>query len=162
MLHKPVSKKSGAAAPLTELSGTHNPAPAPLKIPVGVFKGYIGAGISTPIIVGDSMIAAGYDKKIHLYRIAYDASHAGAKGALKSPSGEYWTVGERDVILHRGWTVRVDPHRVGRPGLCRLPGRLPVLPGDALTSGSGTRLGERFRPSPRRFDAASTGLDVGD
>ena len=52
----------------------------------------MGAGISTPIIVGDSMVAAGYDKKVHLYRISYSASHAGAKNALKSPSGQYWTV----------------------------------------------------------------------
>lgn len=63
-----------------------------LKVPVEVFKGYVGAGISTPIIVGDSMVAAGYDKKVHLYRIGYGASHEGAKGALKSPSGQYWTV----------------------------------------------------------------------
>ena len=72
---------------------SHAPgAPNALKVPVQVFKGYVGAGISTPIIVGDSIVAAGYDKRVHLYRITYGASRAGAKGALRSPSGEYWTI----------------------------------------------------------------------
>jgi outer membrane protein assembly factor BamB len=63
-----------------------------LKVPVEVFKGYVGAGISTPIIVGDTMVAAGYDRTVHLYRIVYTPSSKGAAGALPSPSGEYWTV----------------------------------------------------------------------
>jgi outer membrane protein assembly factor BamB len=64
----------------------------PLKTPVEVFRGSVGAGISTPIIVGDALVAAGYDHTVHLYRIKYRASSAGAPGALRSPSGQYWTV----------------------------------------------------------------------
>lgn len=74
-------------------SATHGPgSTASLKVPVTVFKDSIGAGISTPIIVGDSLIAAGYDRKVHLYKIAYSASSEGASGALRSPSGGFWTV----------------------------------------------------------------------
>jgi len=69
------------------------PGPAPAaKVPVEVLRDSIGASISTPIIVGDTLIAAGYGKTVHLYRIAYKESSEGARGALRSPSGEYWTV----------------------------------------------------------------------
>jgi outer membrane protein assembly factor BamB len=69
------------------------PGPAPaVKVPVEVMKDNIGASISTPIIVGDTLIAAGYDKQVRLYRITYKKSSEGARGALRSPSGEYWTV----------------------------------------------------------------------
>jgi len=74
------------------------PGPAPAaRVPVEVFRGPIGAGISTPIIVGDSMIAAGYDRTVHLYRITYAPSSKGATGALVSPSGAYWRVSVRQV-----------------------------------------------------------------
>lgn len=36
-----------------------------------VFKDHIGGSISTPIIVGESIIAAGYDKKVHLYSVKH-------------------------------------------------------------------------------------------
>jgi len=62
------------------------------KIPVEVFSDPVGAGISTPIIVGDSIVAASYDRKVHLYRIAYAKAVAGARGALRSPDGGSWTV----------------------------------------------------------------------
>jgi outer membrane protein assembly factor BamB len=71
----------------------HGPgATAELKVPVEVFEDSVGAGISTPIIVGDTLVAAGYDRKVHLYRISYRASTEGAAGALRSPSGGYWTI----------------------------------------------------------------------
>lgn len=63
-----------------------------VKVPTLVFKGYIGGGISTPIIVGDTLVAAGYDHKVHMYRIDYREAAAGTSGALRSPSGSYWTV----------------------------------------------------------------------
>jgi hypothetical protein len=70
-----------------------------LKVPVEVFKDYVGAGISTPIIVGDSLVAAGYDRKVHLYHITYGASSEGARGALRSPSGQYWTVKVKETSV---------------------------------------------------------------
>lgn len=67
------------------------------KVPVELFRDGIGAGISTPIIVGDSVIAAGYDRKVHMYRITYRESAQGASGALRSPSGDFWTVTVRET-----------------------------------------------------------------
>jgi len=62
------------------------------RIPVEVFRDSVGASISTPIIVGDSIVAAGYDRKVHLYRIAWTKAAAGVRGALRSPDGGSWTV----------------------------------------------------------------------
>jgi outer membrane protein assembly factor BamB len=67
-------------------------AATPSKVPVEVFRDSVGAGISTPIIVGDSIVAAGYDRKVRLYRITYSPVAKGAHGALPSPDGSFWTV----------------------------------------------------------------------
>jgi outer membrane protein assembly factor BamB len=48
-----------------------------MPTPVIVAKKYIGGAISTPIIVDDHVIAAGYDSKVHVYRIVYDAKGGG-------------------------------------------------------------------------------------
>jgi outer membrane protein assembly factor BamB len=39
-----------------------------------VFSDSIGGSISTPVFANGALVAAGYDKKVHLYRIDYDAS----------------------------------------------------------------------------------------
>jgi len=62
------------------------------KIPVQVFRDSVGASISTPIIVGDSIVAAGYDRKVHLYGITYTSVPAGPSGALRSPDGASWKI----------------------------------------------------------------------
>jgi outer membrane protein assembly factor BamB len=41
--------------------------------PIMVAKKNIGGAISTPIIVDDNIIACGYDARVHVYRISYDA-----------------------------------------------------------------------------------------
>jgi outer membrane protein assembly factor BamB len=43
-----------------------------LPTPVVVFKRMVGGAISTPIIVGDNIIACGYDSRVKVYRIRYD------------------------------------------------------------------------------------------
>lgn len=63
-----------------------------LPVPALVFQDNIGAGISTPVIVGNTLIAAGYDRTVHLYRITYRQAAQSDAGALRSPSGDYWTV----------------------------------------------------------------------
>lgn len=69
------------------------PGPAgPARAPVEVFTDQIGASISTPVIVGDSVVTAGYSNKVYLYKLSYTASKKGAKGALPSPDGRWWTV----------------------------------------------------------------------
>jgi outer membrane protein assembly factor BamB len=59
---------------------------AKLPTPVIVAKKYIGGSISTPLLVEDHIIAAGYDAKIHVYRILYDAKD-GSGVALKTRDG---------------------------------------------------------------------------
>ena len=46
-----------------------------------------GGSISTPIMVDDTIVAAGYDNRIHLYKIKYAPAEKGDAGALKSPVG---------------------------------------------------------------------------
>jgi outer membrane protein assembly factor BamB len=67
-------------------------AAARVAAPVEVFRAPIGGGISTPIIVGDALIACGYDHIVHLYKITYTAAVKGSAGSLRSPSGSSWTV----------------------------------------------------------------------
>jgi outer membrane protein assembly factor BamB len=62
-----------------------------------VFSADIGGSISTPIIVGDSIVAAGYDKTVHLYRITYRQAREDAEGAIPSRNGDWWTVGVRET-----------------------------------------------------------------
>jgi outer membrane protein assembly factor BamB len=64
----------------------------PYPTPRVVAKFYLGGSISTPIMVDDSIVAAGYDNTIHLYRIKYTPADRGDAGALKSPSGDWFTV----------------------------------------------------------------------
>jgi outer membrane protein assembly factor BamB len=68
-----------------------------LATPRLVFSADIGGSISTPIIVGDSIVAAGYDEAVHLYRITYRKAREGAEGALPSRSGDWWQVGVRET-----------------------------------------------------------------
>ena len=64
----------------------------PYPTPRLVAKFYVGGSISTPIMVDDTIVAAGYDNTIHLYKIKYKAAEKGDEGALKSPSGDWFTV----------------------------------------------------------------------
>ncbi len=68
----------------------------PYPTPRVVAKFAIGAGISTPIMVDDTIVAAGYDNTIHLYRIKYEPAEKGAEGALKSPNGTWYTVSVKE------------------------------------------------------------------
>ena len=65
-----------------------------------------GGAISTPLLFGDSLIAAAYDQRVHLYRITYTPSEKGLEGALPSASGDgkYWrvSVNETDQFFAGG------------------------------------------------------------
>ncbi|MDZ4654811.1 MAG: PQQ-binding-like beta-propeller repeat protein [Coriobacteriia bacterium] len=52
-----------------------------LPTPMLVFKDNIGGAISTPIIVGDRIVAAGYDATVHVYSIE-TTTNANAEGVL--------------------------------------------------------------------------------
>lgn len=76
----------------------------PFPIPKLVAKFPIGGAISTPIMVDDCIVAAGYDNKVHLYEIRYKESKKGAGGALRSPGGDWFkvTVKETDAFSGGG------------------------------------------------------------
>lgn len=59
-----------------------------LPTPVIVAKRNIGGSISTPLIVDDNVIAAGYGAKVHVYRIVY-----GARGGVPLKTRDGRTVG---------------------------------------------------------------------
>jgi outer membrane protein assembly factor BamB len=73
-----------------------------LRTPVQVFKAPIGGGISTPVMVDDGIVAAGYDGIVHLYRITYSNSRKGRPGALKSPDGKWWKVRVKETSRYGG------------------------------------------------------------
>jgi outer membrane protein assembly factor BamB len=74
-----------------------------LKTPVQVARVWNGGAISTPIIVGDTLVCASYDQRVHLFDIVYTPAEEGDPGALPSASrdGGFWTVSleERDQFF---------------------------------------------------------------
>ncbi len=68
--------------------GPAGPAPAPVE----VFTDAIGGSISTPVLVGDRLVTAGYGSRVHLYDLTYSETKKGAEGALQSPDGRWWRV----------------------------------------------------------------------
>ena len=76
-----------------KVSGPNGDGPYPTPRTVATFN--IGAAISTPIMVDDTIVAAGYDNRVHLYKVKWRAAQKGDEGALKSPSGAWFTV---DVV----------------------------------------------------------------
>jgi outer membrane protein assembly factor BamB len=78
------SKTSGSAP------GPNGDGPYPTPQLIAEFP--VGGSISTPIMVDDTIVAAGYDNTIHLYKIKYKTAEKGDEAALKSPSGDWFTV----------------------------------------------------------------------
>ena len=76
----------------------------PFPVPVVVAKFPVGGGISTPIMVDDTIVAAAYDNTVHLYEIHYKKAAKGAEGALRSPDGTWCKVSvvERDSYAAGG------------------------------------------------------------
>lgn len=73
-----------------------------LRAPVVVAKIWMGGGITTPVIVGDRIVAAGYDEIVHLYKVTYEKAAEGDAGALPSVDGRWWTVGVRETASFGG------------------------------------------------------------
>jgi outer membrane protein assembly factor BamB len=74
--------------------------------PIMVAKEYIGGAISTPIIVDDHVVACGYDAKVHVYRIAYDAP-GGVK--LKARNGKQVSVALDEVATFKTGAIESTP-----------------------------------------------------
>ncbi len=76
-----------------------------LPTPVTIFTDHIGGSISTPIIVDDHIVAAGYDAKVHVYRIEYTPGGDGPGVALPNANGELVSVSVREVASFKGGGV---------------------------------------------------------
>ncbi|HEY5506705.1 MAG TPA: PQQ-binding-like beta-propeller repeat protein, partial [Coriobacteriia bacterium] len=79
-----------------------------LPTPIVVAKKYIGGAISTPIIVDDHIIAAGYDAKVHVYRIVYDAKGGGGV-KLKTRDGRTVRVSVVETDTFRAGSFESTP-----------------------------------------------------
>jgi len=73
--------------------GPGGAAPVPLEL----FRDAIGGSISTPVFSGDTMVAAGFDHKVHLYRFTFTETDEDARQAVPSADGRWWTVETREV-----------------------------------------------------------------
>lgn len=70
--------------------------------PVEVARLRIGASISTPVIVGDAIVSAGYDNHVHLFRIEYaDPASSGTGVVLAAPDGSRWKVRIKPVATFK-------------------------------------------------------------
>jgi outer membrane protein assembly factor BamB len=77
------------------LAGDKVPGPdldGPYPTPKLVAQFSVGGGISTPIMVDDTIVAAGYDNTVHLYTVGWHEAAKGDAGALRSPDGGWFTV----------------------------------------------------------------------
>jgi outer membrane protein assembly factor BamB len=81
----------------------------PFATPQLVYKADIGGSISTPIMVDDAIVAAGYDARVHLYRVGYVPAKPGAEGALQSPDGSWWRVSVRETASFTAGSFESTP-----------------------------------------------------
>jgi len=65
-----------------------------LQTPIELGRFWNGGGISTPLLVGDTIIAGSYDQRVTEYHLAFAPAQKGDAGALPSADGDgkYWTV----------------------------------------------------------------------
>ena len=78
--------------------GAKREAPAPVE----VFTSDIGGSISTPVIIGDSIVTAGYGRTVELFRLRFTPAEDDARGALPSPDGRWWTVSAKRADAFAG------------------------------------------------------------
>jgi len=62
----------------------------------------VGGGISTPIMVDDTIVCAAYDAIVHLYGVKWRAAKKGDAGALKSPDGGWFTARIKETASFSG------------------------------------------------------------
>jgi len=74
----------------------------PYHTPKLVAEFNVGGGISTPIMVDDTIVCAAYDAKVHLYGVKWHSAEKGDPGALKSPDGGWFTVNVKEIDSFSG------------------------------------------------------------
>jgi outer membrane protein assembly factor BamB len=62
----------------------------------------VGGGISTPIMVGDTLITTGYDRTVRMFRLTFRIADEKDPGALPCPDGKWRTVRLRQVASFAG------------------------------------------------------------
>ncbi|MDO8880133.1 MAG: PQQ-binding-like beta-propeller repeat protein [Coriobacteriia bacterium] len=83
----------------TEGTATSPQGTAGVPKPKLVYQAAVGGGISTPIMVDDYIIQAGYGAAVNVYKIDYEAADG---VVLKDRSGKEWTVGVTRVARFEG------------------------------------------------------------
>ena len=75
-----------------------------LSTPVSVGRYWNAGSISTPLLLGDTIVCAGYDERVHVYAVEYTKARSGDPGALPSANGDgnYWTVSVSEKAQFRG------------------------------------------------------------
>ncbi len=65
-----------------------------LKSPLEIGRFWNAGSVSTPLLLGDTLVSAGYDQRVHLYRVRFTRAQQGDEGALPSANGDgtFWTV----------------------------------------------------------------------
>ena len=123
-----------------------------LKTPVQIARIWNGGAISTPIIVGESLVSASYDQRVHLFDIVYTPADEGEPGALPSASrdGGFWTVTleERDQFFTRR---RSSPRPSCGTGACTSAAAMGSCTASATSEPGAPR---RLTPWLRRAGAA--------
>ena len=71
--------------------------------PVLVYKHYIGGAISTPIIVDDHIVCAGYDAKVHVFRMEYPDTGEGPAVTTRNGKKVHVKVTELDTFSAGGF-----------------------------------------------------------
>jgi outer membrane protein assembly factor BamB len=74
----------------------------PYRTPKLIAKFFVGGGISTPIMVDDTIVCAAYDAIVHLYGVKWHKAEKGDAGALKSPDGGWFTVTIKETDSYSG------------------------------------------------------------
>ena len=74
----------------------------PYHTPKLIAKFNVGGGISTPIMVDDTIVAAAYDGILHIYGVKWHTAEKGDAGALKSPDGGWFTVKVKETDSFSG------------------------------------------------------------
>ncbi|MCX6374310.1 MAG: PQQ-binding-like beta-propeller repeat protein [Actinobacteria bacterium] len=74
----------------------------PYRTPKLVAKFNVGGGISTPIMVDDTIVCAAYDAIVHLWSVKWHTAEKGDAGALKSPDGDWFTVKIKETASFSG------------------------------------------------------------
>ena len=74
----------------------------PFRTPKLIAEFNVGGGISTPIMVDDTIVCAAYDAIVHLWGVKWHTAKESDAGALESPDGRWFTVKIEEIDSFSG------------------------------------------------------------